>query len=155
MDELDFNNYFDKDKEELKFLLTETQVRVADLKEVFDLDETQEDVKGKLQHERDRYMALKLALIACDDNSMLSTINFDDYGTLDVNKVYGKLQNKFNFNFNRPKSEASLDSPEEPFDAMTPRATPVTPPRSRTPTRQRSKTPKVRRTVTKAFTPAK
>jgi hypothetical protein len=117
MDELDFNNYFDKDKEELKFLLTETGIKVQELKELFDLDTTQKNTKLQLDTEMERYRALKLALIACDDNSVLSTVDFDSYGTLDVNKVYGKCREKFKFNFHKPSLSGPLAS-------ITPPATP-------------------------------
>ena len=103
MDETDFANYFDKSKEELKFLLTETQVRLQDYQEVIRLDPSDQVAVKGLQHETERYRAIKLALVACDDNSFLSTINFEEFGTLDVNKVFGKVRQRFTFHFDRSK----------------------------------------------------
>jgi hypothetical protein len=103
MDELDFNNYFDKDKEEIKLLLNQTKALIEECKEVLALDPDESVIIKKHQLEVERYRALKLALVACDDNSILSTINFEDYGTLDVNKVYDKMNNRFDFNFSKEK----------------------------------------------------
>lgn len=112
MDELDFNNYFDKDKEEIKFLLTETQIRIEECKQKLLLNKDNKNMQNKLSYEQERYRALKLSLIACDDNSILSTVNFEEYGTLDVNKVYGKLAKKFKFDFKiHPPGSSSARNP--------------------------------------------
>ena len=112
MDELDFNNYFDKDKAEIKFLLTETQIRIEECQQKLLLNKDNKNMQNKLSYEQERYRALKLSLIACDDNSILSTVNFEEYGTLDVNKVYGKLAKKFKFDFKiHPPGSSSARNP--------------------------------------------
>jgi hypothetical protein len=83
-----------------------------DAKQKLLLDKDNKNMQNKLSYEQERYRALKLSLIACDDNSMLSTINFEEYGTLDVNKVYGKLAKKFKFDFKiHPPGSSSARNP--------------------------------------------
>lgn len=96
MDYSDFLIYFEKSKEELKSLLKKVQKEISDIEEVIELDPEDQEFRKILQVEEERYRAIKLAIIAVDDHACLSTVDMSDYGTLDVNKMYG-YENYFKF----------------------------------------------------------
>jgi hypothetical protein len=97
MENIEFLEYFNTDKETIKLLLAETQVRLEEMAEVLNLDPDDQDLNKDYDRECERFRALKLALTAVDSNACLSTVDFD--GTLNINKVYGKIKKTFNFDF--------------------------------------------------------
>lgn len=132
MEETNFINYFDMDKEKLKDLLRESSLLVRDLTKTLQVDPDDRQSAVDLENEKERHRAIKLALIACDNNAMLTTVDLDEYGTLDVNVVYGEMKNKFDFDFT--KKPAS-------FNEITPPETPPKIVKDKTPPKMKDKTP--------------
>ena len=97
IENVEFLEYFNTDKETIKLLLAETQVSLEEMAEVLDLDPNDPELNKDYDRECEKFRALKLALTAADSNACLSTVDFD--GTLDINKVYGKVKKTFKFDF--------------------------------------------------------
>ena len=89
MEHSEFLVYFEKSKEELKSILNQVQQTLAEISEILELDPDDVETKLLQQNEEERYKAIMLALIAADDNACLTTVDFKDYGTLNINNMYG------------------------------------------------------------------
>ncbi len=113
-----FAAYLDLDKERLRKMLDETQIKLEQLAHVLDLDPNDDEVAKEYNLEEERYHWIKLALVASDDCAMLSTVDLAECGsTLDVNRGLGG--GKFAFKINLKKKEAPKDAPvkEAPREA--------------------------------------
>jgi len=102
--------YFDiTDKEDLKILLHESQDKLDEIVRMKKKYPQETSLDENLNDEREKHRAIKLALSVMDDNACLSTIEFSEYGTLDVNTIYGPLEKKFSFDFKKGSEHSISD----------------------------------------------
>ncbi len=99
----EFLHYFELDKETIKLLLWETNIKLTELAEVLELDPNDMELIREYNDECERFRTLKLALITVDATANLSTVNFD--GTLDVNTVHGMSKQKYSFDFTSSRKQ--------------------------------------------------
>lgn len=93
--------YFDTPKEDLKILLWESQTKLDEIARMKEKYPHETSLQDNFNDEREKHRTIKLALSVTDDNACLSTIEFSDYGTLDINTVYGPLEKRFSFDFKK------------------------------------------------------